>query len=909
MKTGKFSLRSLVGWLVKKRPSNAVVLKPHKREVTVARERVRSGIEPLEGRIAPAVLLNGHTLNYNDVDGDLVTVTFSRDIFTMTSATLPAALKSVFKFSAGDAHIGAVNGTDDVNQQLQLIDLGAVPQRVVGGAALSVVGGVSFTITSEKNPASGLPLGDGLTSIGAIKAGNNALGSVVIDGDLGQIDAGVASSRVGVAVLSVQSIGKYGVTTQAALPTPDLNSEIKGKLGRLIVKDDMQGYLKVSNTTGIVGGVNRIIQPATIGQIVIGGSLLGNPTVAAASDNTGRIESAYDIGNVFIGTDATDGIIGGGGKSSGSLVAGHAMGNVTLTGNLEGGAGQDSGAIISNGTIGTVKIGGDLKGSSGLRSGGLTSIGAMGDVTIGSAAATHHILGGSGESTGIIIAGALGNLHVYGNITGAGGFHSGFAYSTSNIKSVVVDGNVTGGVGIGSATIEAVRSLGATFIGGDLVGGDGVGSGVVVAGSTLARITVSGDVKGGIGANSGAILGGYDPSFSVKALGNVSLGGALIGGEGIGSGSIASAGTIGAVRLGTALSSGLAVQGGAGALSGSITAHGTIASVTSLRGITGGSGAGSASIQSDGLLGVVSITGDLTGGSGAESASIFSHENANAARPFAGNIGTVVVTGKLAGVGAHSALIEADGAIGRAILGSMQGGAGESSGSIVSGAGFLRTGPTASIVVAGAIEGGAGARSGAIEIGAQLISLSAGSISGTEVRVSDDIRALRVNGDVTDSEITARGQLIAGATTDLAIGAATITGNVTNSRILAGYDTTGSAVNADAQIGAVRVVGNWTSSVLAAGVEDGVDGLFGTDDDHAILAPNSARIIAQIASVIVDGNVAGTSGSEDHFGFIAERIVAFKSNGTSLAMSAAPGQVFELGANGDTTVREVVQLV
>ena len=909
MTSRKFSLRSLFMRIFKKRPDSAVVLTARKPKPTSARERVRSGIEPLEGRIAPAILLNAHTLTYNDIDGDAVTVTFSKDIFDMTSATLPTALAAVFKFTAGKAHTGAPNATDDVNQQLQLIDLGAVPSTAIGGVQVSRVAGVSFTVSAETNAGSGLPLGDGFTAIGAIKAGNNGLGTVVIDGDLGQIDAGTGTSRVGVGILVAQSIGKFGTSTQVASPTPDLTSEIKGRLGRLVVFEDVKGYIHVVDSTRVEPSGVKITQRGTIGLVTIFGSLVGDPLVAAASDNTGRIDSSFNIGTVVIGSDATDGIFGGGGKNSGAITALNAIGRVTVNGNIEGGAAEGSGSISSNGIIGYVTIGGDLKGGIGKSSGTVRSVGAMGYITVGSAADHHDIIGGSGEGSGAIVGSStIRHVHVFGKVIGMG-LRAGGIFAGGNLSSAIVDGNLTGGTGISSGVIDGARGVGPILIGGDIVGGDGVNSGAVVAGEALARIRVIGDVAGGNGFGSGAIVGGHDPATAVRTLGSVTIGGALTGGDGISSGTIRSGGSIAAVLVGTALQSGLAIEGGNGALSGTIFAESGISIVAALRGVAGGVGAGSASIHATGLLGRVVILGDLAGGAGAESGAIFSHENATAARPVAGDIGTVTITGNLLGAGERSALIEADGILGRATVGAIQGGTGAFSGAIVSGAGFVRSGPTAFIVVGGTIEGGSGNQSGTIEIGSRLGNLTAGGLNLASVRVADDLGVLRVNGDVIDSVITARGQAIHGATSDLAIGTIVITGSVTGSSIRAGYDIAGGAVNADAQIGNVRVVGNWTSSVLASGVIAGGDGVFGTLDDQLIPVTNSNRIIAQIARVVIDGNVDGTAGGSDHFGFVSQRIGAFSANGVAQPLTAAAGQSFEVGTTGDTTVREVVAVV
>ncbi len=907
MNTRKFSLRALAAKLFSKRPAPVVLTALHPKP-TAARERIRSGIEPLEGRIAPAVLLNGHTLRFHDSDGDAVKVTFSSDIFDLNAnpAVLQTTLDAVFKFTAGRAHTGAeLPSTDDVKQQLQLIDLSKVPLSIVGGISKSRVAGISVTVTSDTDPLSGVALGDGLASIGALNAGNNWLNTVIIDGDLGKITAGSSTTKVGVGILVAQSIGKFGTATQPALPTPDLHSVILGRVGRLVVFEDVRGDFQVADAAISVNGVNTITQRGTINQITILGSLVGDSTVSAASNNSGRIE-AYDIGNVTIGNDPSEGIFGGGGTLSGAITATHAIGSVTVSGSIEGSDSESAGVITAGATIGFVKVGGELKGGAGLRSGSIRSGGSMGDVTIGSVSASHDVIGGSGESSGSIVSGnALGNVHVFGSVKG-GGFDAGQIFASGNIQSVIVEGNLEGGTGVSSGEIESLRGLGPILVRGDVMGGDGAGSGVVVAASALSRITVLGDVLGGKGGGSGGIYGGHDPSATVRSLGNVMINGALIGGEGVSSGDILSGGTMASVQIGSSLTAGFAIEGGIGALSGTMYAHGSIENVSTFRGVQGGSGAGSASIQAEGLIRNVTIRGDLAGGTGAESASILSHENASALRPIAGDIGTVTITGTLMGAGQRTGLVEADGILGRATIGAIHGGGGSFSGSLVSGAGFVRPGATASITVAGLVEGGTGDHSGFIQIGGGLASLTVGGLSLAGVRVADDIAALRVNGDVLDSIITARGRVVPSATSDVAIGSVLVTGNVSNSSILAGEDVTGAGVNADAQIGRVRVIGNWTASVLAAGVEQGTDGMFGTSDDRLIPVTNSSQIIAQIASVLVQGSVNGTAASGDHFGFVSQRVGAFSGGGVVLPLTAIGGQRFDVGSNGDTTVREVI---
>src|SRR4029434_7524874 len=65
----------------------------------------------------------------------------------------------------------------------------------------------------------------------------------------------------------------------------------------------------------------------------------------------------------------------------------------------------------------------------------------------------------------------------------------------------------------------------------------------------------------------------------------------------------------------------------------------------------------------------------------------------------------------------------------------------------------------------------------------------------------------------------------------LATKSLTIAGTVHDSQILAGYDVSGAAVNADVAIGKVLVKGEWIASDLVGGVTAGADGIFATVDD------------------------------------------------------------------------------
>ena len=109
--------------------------------------RLGDRIEPLEPRIAPAVVFNARTLIFNDFDGDLAIVKFSKDVFTGDYSTQLATANAVFKFDAGNVAPG-----EATSQQLQLIDLTKFPSNPLTG---SIAKGLSLTITTQQRAGNG----------------------------------------------------------------------------------------------------------------------------------------------------------------------------------------------------------------------------------------------------------------------------------------------------------------------------------------------------------------------------------------------------------------------------------------------------------------------------------------------------------------------------------------------------------------------------------------------------------------------------------------------------------------------------------------------------------------------------------------------------------------------------------
>jgi hypothetical protein len=178
-----------------------------------------------------------------------------------------------------------------------------------------------------------------------------------------------------------------------------------------------------------------------------------------------------------------------------------------------------------------------------------------------------------------------------------------------------------------------------------------------------------------------------------------------------------------------------------------------------------------------------------------------------------------------------------------------------------------------------------------------------GSFVESKLAASANIGAIRIRGDVvgsaaTPAVISAFGKTIAPAKgLDTAIGSLTVGGRVEFARILAGYGTDGTPLNADASVGAVKVGTDWIASTLLAGTGAGLDTYEGTADDEKLSGgsvQDNERIFSTIAALTIKGQAYGTVATVDAFGIVAEQIKLVKVNGVKLP--------FVLGARtaGDT---------
>ncbi len=202
-------------------------------------------LETLEARITPAVYLtdvpNGDptivdpaTVTYRDVDGDMVTVKFSKGIIDSQET-----LDAIFDFAeAADIGYG-VKGYElkgislaDFSGDAKLLrnlDISVTAESVL-------LDGVDSASVPTENGFVGfndwvkIPFGDGHANIGSINAAGTDLGNVSIDGNLGKIVAGDSKlGTAGLKSLTVESLGTLGTASDAV--AGDVTSVITGALG------------------------------------------------------------------------------------------------------------------------------------------------------------------------------------------------------------------------------------------------------------------------------------------------------------------------------------------------------------------------------------------------------------------------------------------------------------------------------------------------------------------------------------------------------------------------------------------------------------------------------------------------------------------------------------------------------
>lgn len=454
------------------------------------RHFVRLSCERLEPRETPATLVTPWRVTYQDVDGDLVSVTFSKSILTASK------VNTIFTFNTG-----SVNGSNATKQQLQKIDLTSL-----GSAAA----GVSLSVFATASKITG---GDGRTNLGEIIATGIDLGNVTVAGDLGRIVAGDSTTTTaGLQKLSVDSLGKLGTTTGAT----NLASVVQGAVTTISVRESI-----TEASIDVQGNGSKI------GSLTIGTNLEGG-----AADNSGMVRSAGNIGFVTIGGS----VLGQTGNGSGRIVAAGDLGPVSIGGDLTGGAGTGSGVLESGGRLIGVRLGGSLEGGGGNGSGRIVSQADMGWVNI-----LGDVAGAVGTNSGVVESKSrIAGVRIGGSLLGGTASGSGRISSDLNLGTVAIGKNLVGGSASGSA--DLVRSgaivsggrihqvvIGKSFIAGtNNTTGTFVDNGLVSAQLEIGSVLVGGNIEGKV--NSVAVIragGSVEPT----APSSISIGSIIVRGH------------------------------------------------------------------------------------------------------------------------------------------------------------------------------------------------------------------------------------------------------------------------------------------------------------------------------------------------------------------------------------------
>ncbi|MHA3772724.1 beta strand repeat-containing protein [Verrucomicrobiota bacterium sgz303538] len=762
-------------------------------------------LELLESRIAPASLVNPKTVEFTDVDGDVVHVLLSQPLFD----------KAMHGFTFEPSGEGE-----------RLVSLALPPSAT----------GVSLSIFVIKQSAEG----DGAVNVGVISSLTD-LAAVKIEGGLGALRAGDNDlSTPALQMLKVRSLGATGMPESLSLA--DVKTVLRGNVGAIRVGEDIDGaVVSVKGRDGfgslgvlsvggdLIGGSGlesgSVTAVGGFGRIEVAGSLLGGSGEQSAritgqhadsiriggdirggaGNDSGTLAVGYGskklelLGSIYGGSGAFSGqvfsagfrnpvsanggfgsltirgdIIGGVGQESGQLHIGGFIEKLRVMGSIVGGEGNSSGAIFGVG-LKTGTIAGDVRGGSGRESGKIDfnrgshgGLQRIDDLTI-----KGTVEGGAGYSSGAVLLQTNGHLRIGGSIIGHAGSsgvlliktntrgievggsiigeeqNSGIVYIDGNSGPVEIHGSVVGNAAFsGHVFVEKSKSV---TVSGSIIGGD-ESSGVVHGGGRIDRIFVGGDVLGGSGREAGSII-------VAGKLGSLSIKGSLVGSTGIDSGRVSASqlrevNISGDVKGGSA--AGLMDEGGLHG-SGLIFSKKGFDSVNIGGALTGGEGAFSGAVITGGMLEKVEIHGGVNGGAGITSGTIRG----------AKGIGAITIYGSLiGGVGGESGTIRA--------------GYDPQSG------GFFHS-SIGSITIYGDVLGGAGYLSGYIEAPKQLGRLSVdGSLIGGSSPYSGLIGASHLNvasirGDIVGTDQPGTGMLQAYHAGSIVIGGSVVAGSAAGS--------------------------------------------------------------------------------------------------------------------------------
>lgn len=474
----------------------------------------------LEARIAPAAVLT-----FTDVDGDSIVVKTSKG----TNADLEPLIKT------------------------EAMGMGVAIREIDLSKAWTIFDGTDVSVLVTKKSATG----DGLVNVRYIDAsafvegGDMNLGRVVVQGDLGHLDAG---KYAGVAVASLK-LKSFGVADAAMNQSP-LTSFVHGGIGSVSVSGTMTkvfvtftdagtisvgalekggfdgtgdvtsvrlgsmtfGILKAASfgkvTTGSMGPANIVSATESIGALSIGGSANESVEIGAASLGTLTVKGSF-AGEIKPGVLNRATILG---DFTGLLQA-SSIGTLRITGDVTAKV-EARGFVYALGNVGAIRVGGDVLGGFGNEIGYFEIGGNVGSIRIGGSVKgfqqlTEVLPAMEVDDNGAIrVGGDVGKLSIAGDLVGTsllGGGHTtdstGAVIVQGNLGSAVIGGSVIAGQKVvaglqSSGTIQVGKNLGSLLIKGDVIGGfdnrvfitalgaDGPGTALAIG-----KITVLGDVK------------------------------------------------------------------------------------------------------------------------------------------------------------------------------------------------------------------------------------------------------------------------------------------------------------------------------------------------------------------------------------------------------------------------------
>lgn len=320
-----------------------------------------------------------------------------------------------------------------------------------------------------------------------------------------------------------------------------------------------------------------------------------------------------------------------------------------------------------------------------------------------------------------------------------------------------------------STARDSRGDIGNVNIGGHLLGGDAVRSGSIYAKGDIGNIHVSGNIRGGQGDDSGSIT-------SERKMGTVTIDGNIEGGILSGPGTSDRAGRIfsgdvmGSVTIGGYLKGGDGLESGnisSATGLGTVTISGAIADGADQVSVLGGAGERSGAIGTGGEIGKILVEHSIKGGAGRTSGAILS------IGPMAS---VTIMEDVIGGSEEESGAIGSSDTVGNVkVLGDLRGGTGPRSGVIVS------SKTIRSVEITGSVIGGTMFESGAI---GSIEPLGPVTIGG-DLKGGDGDRSGAVLGQegvtsvqISGSILGAKGFASGSVTSDFAIGTVTVTGNV-----------------------------------------------------------------------------------------------------------------------------------